>query len=77
MIPLNDTSRISNLILSKSNDDIQNVIKSGRWLLGEYTEKFRSEFAKYVGTQFCLPVANGTDQGKIMNMSMFKGFVAW
>lgn len=61
MIPLNDTSRISNLILSKSNDDIQNVIKSGRWLLGEYTEKFRSEFAKYVGTQFCLPVANGTD----------------
>lgn len=61
MIPLNDTSRISDTIIQGSFDNIHNMIKSGRWLLGQYTEKFSFEFSKYIGTKYCLPVANGTD----------------
>lgn len=61
MLPLNDTSRISPLVFSNCFNDISNVIKSGRWLFGSYTEKFSKDFAQYIGTDFCLPVANGTD----------------
>ncbi|GLT20337.1 hypothetical protein GCM10007938_41210 [Vibrio zhanjiangensis] len=60
-IPLNDTSRLSQIIISEAMDDISNIIKSGRWLLGDYTTQFANYFASYIGSEFCIPVANGTD----------------
>jgi dTDP-3-amino-2,3,6-trideoxy-4-keto-D-glucose/dTDP-3-amino-3,4,6-trideoxy-alpha-D-glucose/dTDP-2,6-dideoxy-D-kanosamine transaminase len=61
MIPLNDTSRLSELIISNSLNSIIEIINSGRWLLGRYTEQFSKEFSEYIGCKYCLPVANGTD----------------
>jgi aminotransferase EvaB len=60
-IPLNDTSRISEIILSEASDDINNVISSGRWLLGDYNNLFSDLFSSYIDVDYCLPVANGTD----------------
>lgn len=40
---------------------IQRVLDSGRYILGEETEAFESEFAQYIGTAYSVGVANGTD----------------
>lgn len=40
---------------------IQNVCKSGRFILGENVEKFEKEFAKYVEVGHCIGVKSGTD----------------
>lgn len=60
-ILLNDTSRISEYVIGDAYDDITSIISSGRWLLGDYNEKFADVFSSYIGVDYCLPVANGTD----------------
>jgi dTDP-4-amino-4,6-dideoxygalactose transaminase len=37
------------------------VLESGRYVLGPEVEGFESEFAKYVGAEHCVGVADGTD----------------
>ncbi len=39
----------------------EEVLKSGRYILGENVEKFEEEFAKYLGVKYCIGVASGTD----------------
>lgn len=60
-VPINDTSRISKILLPTVLDEIANVINSGRWLLGDKTNDFADAFCKYLTVDYCLPVANGTD----------------
>lgn len=38
----------------------EEILSSGRLILGEYTEKFEEEFAKYVGVKHAVAVNNGT-----------------
>ncbi|EGR2240686.1 DegT/DnrJ/EryC1/StrS family aminotransferase [Vibrio cholerae] len=71
-IPLNDTSRISDIIISEVSEDISHIISSGRWLLGEYNSRFSELFATYIGVNYCLPVANGTDALEIALKSCSK-----
>jgi dTDP-4-amino-4,6-dideoxygalactose transaminase len=40
---------------------IKRVLDSGYYILGPEVEAFESEFAEYIGTQFAIGVANGTD----------------
>ena len=40
---------------------INGVIVNSAFVGGEYVAKFEKEFAQYVGVDFCLGVANGTD----------------
>ena len=40
---------------------IQNVISKSSFIGGEYLKKFENNFSKYVNTEFCIGVANGTD----------------
>ena len=40
---------------------IQNVISKSSFIGGEYLKKFENNFSKYVNTEFCVGVANGTD----------------
>ncbi|SJL83536.1 DegT/DnrJ/EryC1/StrS family aminotransferase [Vibrio palustris] len=61
MIAINDTSRLSELIISNSLEEFKNIIRSGRWLNGQYTEEFSRIFSEFIGVEYCLPVANGTD----------------
>ena len=60
-VPFNDTSRIFSTNREQLLNRIEAVAESGRWLLGNYTRQFSQAFAVYCGTEYCLPVANGTD----------------
>lgn len=40
---------------------ISEVIDSGTYILGENVSEFEKEFARYIGTDFCLGVNSGTD----------------
>ena len=40
---------------------IERFLASGRYVLGPEVEAFEKEFAAFVGTSFCVGVANGTD----------------
>lgn len=40
---------------------IERFLASGRYILGPEVEAFEREFAAFVGTSFCVGVANGTD----------------
>lgn len=42
-------------------DAIHRVIDSGRYVLGDETNAFESEFATYCGVEHCIGVANGLD----------------
>lgn len=43
------------------NKAISRVIKSGYYILGPEVEQFEKEFAEYIGAEYCVGVANGTD----------------
>ena len=60
-IPINDTSRTSGKILLDAVSDFETIIKSGRWLLGEFNVRFANAFSSYLGVEYCVPLANGTD----------------
>jgi dTDP-3-amino-3,4,6-trideoxy-alpha-D-glucose transaminase len=47
------------------DDAYQRVMKSGWYLLGEETEAFETEFARYIGTRHCVSVGNGLDAIRI------------
>lgn len=43
------------------NQSILNVLESGNYILGPSTQKFEQEFCHYIGSNFSIGVANGTD----------------
>ncbi|QNI30762.1 DegT/DnrJ/EryC1/StrS family aminotransferase [Alloacidobacterium dinghuense] len=43
------------------NKAVQNVLDSGHFVGGPVLEKFEREFAEFVGANYCVGVANGTD----------------
>ncbi|PID26604.1 MAG: erythromycin biosynthesis sensory transduction protein eryC1 [Candidatus Cloacimonadota bacterium] len=40
---------------------IENIIENTAFIGGEAVTKFNEEFAKYIGTEYCVGVGNGTD----------------
>jgi dTDP-4-amino-4,6-dideoxygalactose transaminase len=40
---------------------VQNVLDSGSYILGEETNRFEEEFARFLGAGYCIGVASGTD----------------
>jgi dTDP-4-amino-4,6-dideoxygalactose transaminase len=46
---------------SAIREAIERVLSSGRYILGPEVEAFEKEFAAFLGTSFCVGVANGTD----------------
>ena len=52
-------------IIEQHGEEIQQavakVVCSGRYLQGEAVSRFEGNYAKYVGTQFCVGVGNGLD----------------
>ena len=50
---------------------LEEVLNSGRFILGEQVKKFEAEFAAYCGTNHCIGVANGLD-ALILIMEGFK-----
>lgn len=61
MIKLVDLFRQYKSIKPEIDSAIRNVVKSGVFIGGEKVSEFEKNFAKFIGTKFCLGVGNGTD----------------
>lgn len=60
-IPLMDIKRQYESIENELNEAVMNVLKSGKYIMGENVKAFENEFAKYIGVKYAISVANGTD----------------
>ena len=65
-MPLVNLQRQYQSIKKDIDAAITSVCEKGNFILGEEVETFENEFAKYVGTKYCVGVASGTDAIKIM-----------
>ena len=61
MILFNDFSKEPALLKQEIQLAIQKVLDSGWFILGKELETFESDFARYIGTQYCIGVASGTE----------------
>ena len=48
---------------------IDRVVESGWFLQGNENKRFEMDYAKYIGTEFCVTVANGLDALKLISVS--------
>ena len=65
MVPINDLSR--RIILNKNGllQTTEKVLSSGSYILGREVKGFEESFANYVGVQYCVGVASGSDALKL------------
>lgn len=49
---------------------IKNCLESGWYILGEEGKQFEQEFANYIGTKYCIGVANGLEALQISLMAL-------
>ncbi|MBO5624796.1 MAG: DegT/DnrJ/EryC1/StrS family aminotransferase [Prevotella sp.] len=61
MIKFLDLQRVTALHGSELQEAARQVIESGWYLQGEATKRFEQHYAKYIGTDYCVGVANGLD----------------
>tara|TARA_B100001250_G_C19741024_1_gene763081 strand:- start:102 stop:1190 length:1089 start_codon:yes stop_codon:yes gene_type:complete len=61
MIKLNDFESEYALIGESIDKSIKKVLVGGTFILGENLEEFENNFANYIGSEFCVGVASGTD----------------
>ena len=75
MILFNDFKK-EYLFLRKEMDlAIKEVLRSGRYILGEKVERFEKQFADYLGVKYCIGVGNGLEalQVALMALGVKKG----
>lgn len=48
-------------ISSAATKRLQDIFKSGRYILGEEVARFEREFARFIGTRYAIGVASGSD----------------
>ena len=61
MIKFLDIQAINQSFEPELSQAIQQVVKSGWYLLGDETKQFEKEYAAYCGAKHCIGVANGLD----------------
>ncbi len=61
MIKFLDLQRVTALHGSELQEAARQVIESGWYLQGEATKRFEQHYAEYIGTDYCVGVANGLD----------------
>lgn len=61
MVKLLDLKAITAMHGDEIKAAVERVIDSGWFLLGEENKQFETEYARYIGTQHCIAVANGLD----------------
>lgn len=69
MILLNDFIKEEKYFRSEIRRAIDKSLKSGRYILGKNVEIFEDDFAKYIGTKYCIGVANGLEALQISMMA--------
>jgi dTDP-4-amino-4,6-dideoxygalactose transaminase len=58
---MNDAARAFDAFREPILAAVTETLASGAWLNGSRTRKFADAFAQFVGTKYCVPLANGTD----------------
>ncbi|MBR1449229.1 MAG: DegT/DnrJ/EryC1/StrS family aminotransferase [Prevotella sp.] len=61
MIDYLPLKRITAMHGDEIHEAIRRVVDSGWYLRGEATARFEEEYARYIGTKYCIGVANGLD----------------
>ncbi len=61
MILINDLNSHTKSLRTKIDGAITRVINRGWFILGPEVKEFEGKFSKYVGTEYCVSLANGTD----------------
>ena len=61
MIEFLNLKRINDSYEPQIKKALDRVLKSGRYVLGEETHNFETEFASYCGANYCIGVGNGLD----------------
>jgi dTDP-4-amino-4,6-dideoxygalactose transaminase len=61
MIPFLDLKSINNSYEPELSESIKRVLNSGCYLMGNEVEAFEEEYGKYIGSKYCVGVANGLD----------------
>ena len=60
-VPFLSLKEVTEKYSEEIHDALSRVADSGWYLLGEENEKFEEDYAKYIGTKYCIGVANGLD----------------
>lgn len=61
MIKFLDLYKINEQHRKEFNNSIKKVLDSGYYLFGKELKNFENNFSKYIGTKYCIGVANGLD----------------
>lgn len=61
MVKLLDLQAITNMHSDEYKEAVNRVINSGWFLQGTENNNFENNYAKYIGTEHCITVANGLD----------------
>ena len=73
MIPVFDLKRQNKELESEYINVFRSVLRNGVFILGEKVVEFEREFAKYIGVDYCLGVASGTDALTLSLMALGVG----
>ena len=60
-IPLVDLTYFPKGQKGKIFQEIKKIIKKGDYILGQDVENFENDFARFIGSKYCIGVASGTD----------------
>lgn len=61
MIKFLDLQKITAQYSDEIHEAVDRVVDSGWYLQGEENRKFEEEYSKFIGTKYCIGVANGLD----------------
>lgn len=61
MIKFLDLQKITAQYSEEIHEAVDKVVDSGWYLQGEENKKFEEEYSKFIGTKYCIGVANGLD----------------
>ena len=61
MIKFLDLQRITEKYSDEIHEAVKRVVDSGWYLQGEENKRFEKNFARYIGTKYCVGCANGLD----------------
>ncbi len=70
MILMNDFKKEYKFLQKQIDKAVRKCFESGWYILGREVEEFEREFAKYIGTQYCIGVANGLEALQISLMAL-------
>ncbi len=60
-VPFLSLKEVTDLHSQEINEAVTRVVNSGWYLQGSENEKFEKDFASFIGTKYCVGVANGLD----------------